>query len=144
MCKVNRFICLKTWFVSFVLMRAHKQILFLGYSMYISGMDFLCSSVNTIVNNKKLLLWEIYPFRYKKLLDKKWWRHRLSITHFPEFSKDSIFSHSTSEFSNVTWRRAGVPDRKFVKNYTFVPDAALTSSLFGTSESWEPAISNDI
>ncbi len=26
-----------------------------------------------------------------------------------------------TQFPNVTWRRAGVPDRKFVKNYTFFP-----------------------
>ncbi len=45
---------------------------FLGYSMYISDMDFLCSSVNIIVNNKNKLLWEIYPIRHKKLLDEKW------------------------------------------------------------------------
>ncbi len=36
-----------------------------------------------------------------------------------------------TQFSNVNWRRARVPDRKFVKNNTFFPDAALTSSLFG-------------
>ncbi len=45
-CKVNRVLCVKTWFVSFVLMSAHKQIHFLRYSMYISDMNFLFFSLS--------------------------------------------------------------------------------------------------
>ncbi len=52
-CWVNRVLCVKTWVVSFVLMSAHKQVHFWGYWMYISDMNFLWSSANIIVNNKK-------------------------------------------------------------------------------------------
>ncbi len=52
-CRVNHVLCVKTWVVPFVLMRAHKRIHFGGYLMYISDINFLRSSANIIVNNKK-------------------------------------------------------------------------------------------
>ncbi len=41
-CKGNRVLCVKTWVVPFVLMRAHNQIRFYGYPMYISDIIALC------------------------------------------------------------------------------------------------------
>ncbi len=60
----------KTWVVSFVLMRAHNQISFYGYPMYISDIISLCSSAKIIIYHKKYLLWEIYLSRHMKSIDK--------------------------------------------------------------------------
>ncbi len=69
-CKGNRVLCVKTWVVYFVLMRAHNQIRFYGYPMNISDIIFLCSSAKIIVYHKKYLLWEIYLSRHMKSIDK--------------------------------------------------------------------------
>ncbi len=60
----------KTRIVSFVMMRAHNQIRFYGYPMYISDIIILGSSAKIIIYHKKVLLWEIYPCRHMKSIDK--------------------------------------------------------------------------
>ncbi len=42
-CKGNRVLCVKTWVVSFVLMRAHSSV-FNGHPVHISDIIFLCWS----------------------------------------------------------------------------------------------------
>ncbi len=70
-CKDNRALCVKTWVVSFVLMRAHNQILYYGCPMYVSDIIFLCSSAKIIIYHKNYLLWEIYLSSHMQSIDKK-------------------------------------------------------------------------
>ncbi len=49
-----------------------------------------------------------------KKYTKKTWSQGCVGTRY-NFSRFFLYT----QFSNVTWRRAGVPDQKFVKNYTF-------------------------
>ncbi len=51
-CRVNRVLYGKMWVVSFVLMRAHKQIRF-GYLMYIPDINFLGYLATIIFYHKK-------------------------------------------------------------------------------------------
>ncbi len=50
-CKGYCVLCVKTWAVSFVLMRTHYQIRFYGY---ISDIIFLCSSAKIIIYHKSI------------------------------------------------------------------------------------------